>query len=106
KDVKLVNPKYNLTSDTLRFNTESRTAFFVAPTNIFNDSSNIFCEAGYYNTRTEESEFAKNALVVNYPQIIKADTIYYNRKVGFGRALSNVTFRDTVRHTIIRCNKA
>src|SRR5699024_9569843 len=48
--VKLNNPQYTLTTDTLKYNTLSHIATFVAPTAINTGKTIIYTSCGYYNT--------------------------------------------------------
>ena len=95
KDVKLIHPDYILSTDTLKFNTDSRTAYFISPTVIHSDSFNVYCEGGYYNTLNDIAQFEKNARLDSRTQQLKADTIYYERMNGYGVARSNIHWADT-----------
>ena len=55
-DVKLVNPKFILTSDTLKYNTVSKIATILGPSEIVSDQNHIFSERGVYNTLTGQAE--------------------------------------------------
>lgn len=106
KDVSLTNPAYTLTADTLRFNVNTRTAFFVGPTNIETDSSSIFCEGGFYNTVNDDAMFIDKAIFISPPHFLYGDTLYYNRKTGTGLALQHVHWSDTSRHMFIDADYA
>lgn len=106
RDVKLVHPDYTLTSDTLRFNTQSRTAYFVSPTFIHSDSFDVYCEGGYYNTQRDVAQFEKKAELKTNTQSLKADTIYYERLSGNGHARSNMQWADTASQVFLRGNYA
>lgn len=106
KEVKLRHPDYLLSSDTLKFNTVSQTAYFVSPTTIHSDSFDVYCESGYYNTRYDIAQFEKNARLDSKNQQLKADTIFFQRKRGYGHARSNVHWSDTVNHLSMRGNYA
>src|SRR5262245_5754578 len=71
--VKLTHPDYVLTTDTLKFNVDSRIAYFVSPTYIHSDSFDVYCEAGYYNTQIDIGQFEKNARLINQAQKLQAD---------------------------------
>ena len=101
KNVTLTNPNYLLTADTLRFNINERTAYFLGPTNIESDSSNIFCEGGFYNTLTDDAMFTHKALFISPPHFLSGDTLFYNRKTGIGMALHHMNWTDTSRHMIM-----
>lgn len=106
KDVKLEHPEYVLKTDTLVFNTASRTAYFVSPTNIVSDSFNVYCEGGYYNTLYDISQFEKNARLHTATQQLSADTIFYQRKRGYGYARSNIRWADSLNKIMMRGNYA
>jgi lipopolysaccharide export system protein LptA len=95
KNVKLTHPDYVLSTDTLKFNSASRTAYFVSPTVIHSDSFNVYCEGGYYNTQYDIAQFEKNATLSTRTQQLKADTIYYERIKGYGNARSHIRWTDT-----------
>ncbi len=103
-NVVLVNPKYIMNSDTLKYNTTSATAFFYGPSTIQStskDSAYIYCENGWYNTKTEKSFFSKHAFIQTRENILNGDSILYNRKEGIGRAFKNVMITDTTQKIII-----
>jgi lipopolysaccharide export system protein LptA len=106
KDVKLTHPDYVLTTDTLKFNTASKIAFFVSPTVIHSDSFDVYCEGGYYNTQSDVAQFEKNARLQSRSQKLKADTIYYERLKGFGFARSHIRWSDTSSNVFLEGNYA
>ncbi len=104
KDVLLVNPKYTIDSDTLMFNTITEISYFYGPTFIVSKENTIYCENGWYNTKTDKSQFSKNAWLQTKNQHLNGDSLYYDRKIGFGKAFMNVTLIDTVKNIIIKGN--
>lgn len=104
--VVLTNPDYTIYSDTLRYHTPTRIAYFYGPTEIIGDSSYIYCEDGWYNTETDKSMLKEKALVKNKNQIIRGDSLYYERETGFGVGYSHVELFDEVQNIILRGNHA
>lgn len=104
--VVLTNPEYVMYSDTLKYNTASEIAFFFGPTEIVSDSSFIYCENGWYNTITDISQYNKNAYLIKKAQTLKGDSLYYDRKNGFGKAFINVELSDTVEQIVLKGNYA
>ena len=94
--VVLINPQYTMFSDTLRYNTETAISYFYGPTNIVADSNFIYCENGFYNTRTDEAGFSENAWLRSGSNFLKGDSLFYNRRIRFGEAFKNVSIIDTV----------
>ena len=105
-DVTLNNPEYLIECDTLHYNTENEIAYFHGPTTITADSNFIYCEKGWYNTLTDKSEFSSNAYLINDNQILSGDTLFYDRKNGYGKALYNVAIEDTANDYTIYGNIA
>jgi lipopolysaccharide export system protein LptA len=62
RKVKVVNPDYTMTSDSLQYNSRSKVIFFVTETTVVNkDSSTFVYEGGEYDTKTKRSDLAKGA---------------------------------------------
>jgi len=101
-NVVITNPDYRILSDRMKYNTITKVAFFMGPTEIFSDSSYIYCERGWYNTETDISQLNQNALVRSKTQTIKGDSLYYEKVNGFGRAIGNVEIIDTAENMILR----
>jgi len=102
--VVLVNPKYVMECDTLRYHTVTRTAFFTGPTTILSsgaDSTLIFCEDGWYNTVTGKSYLSRNAYIQSGAQRLIGDSILYDRNTGVGEAFENVSVIDTTQKIIV-----
>lgn len=95
KSVILTNPDYHMYSDSLRYNIETEKSSFYGPSKIVGDSNLIYCENGWYNTKTEISQFNKNAYLKSKSQTIKGDSLYYDRNKKFGKAYKNVEIIDT-----------
>jgi lipopolysaccharide export system protein LptA len=104
--VKIVNPDYVMTADTMDYNTDSETAFFTGPTILEGDSIYIYCEKGWYDTKTDLSRLWKNAVIDNRKQIIHGDSLYYDKPGGYGEAFGNVNIADSTNNIIIRGNYA
>ncbi|MCK9617224.1 MAG: hypothetical protein M0R21_05255 [Lentimicrobiaceae bacterium] len=102
--VVLTNPDYVVNSDTLKYNTLSRTAFFCGPSTIKGKKNFIYCENGWYDTRNDVSRFSKKAYFINGDQLLKGDSLYYDRTNGIGKGFNNVSITDTVQNIIIRGN--
>ena len=98
--VVLVNPQYNIYSDTLRYNTDSAISYFYGPTDIVADSNFIYCENGYYNTRTDVAAFSENSWLRSGTNYLKGDSLYYDRKIRYGEAMNNVSVIDTAENLL------
>lgn len=101
KDVLLVNPRYTMTADTLRYNTVDRTAYFLGPTYIRSNENLIYTEKGWYNTLNQQSSFFENSYLRTKDRFLRGDSVHYDRNTGIGMVFRNVTVLDTVQHIII-----
>ncbi|WDF56003.1 OstA-like protein [Mucilaginibacter sp. KACC 22063] len=82
-------------TDTLRYNTGSRIAYFYGPTHIYGKKKDtLYTENGNYNTITEQAYFGKKNLYTQETKSLKGDSLFYDRLKGFGRAIKNVVFND------------
>jgi lipopolysaccharide export system protein LptA len=102
KNVLLVNPKYTMNCDTLKYNTISKTAFFLGPTYIHSSDNIIYCENGQYNTVDQKSNFKKNSYLQTKEQRLKGDSVHYDRNSGIGKVFGNVSIEDTTNDIIIK----
>lgn len=102
----IINPDYTINSDTLKYHTVSKVAYFYGPTEIKSDSSYIYCERGWYNTVTDISQLNRNALVRNKKQTVIGDSLYYEKHTGYGKAVNNVQIIDKDKNIILTGNNA
>jgi lipopolysaccharide export system protein LptA len=100
----LRNPDFTIHSDTMRYNTVTEVAFFFGPSTIVGKEDSIYTENGWYNTRTDEARFRKNAEIYHESQVLTGDSMYYDRRTGFGQAFQNAMLRDTVERTLLMGN--
>jgi len=100
KNVHFVSPDYAIESDTLRYNTLWEIVYFLGPTVIHSDSDYIYCEYGWYETRTDVSQFEKNAKMYNRSQCLSADTLWYDKLNDMGIARSSVSIIDSVENLL------
>ena len=99
--VMVIDPEFNLRSDTLKFNTETKTVFFLGPTLIRTDSSRIYCEDGFYDTENSLAEFRQEAQYARgAEQQATADVIRYDGKNQIYTLDGNAQFTDTDQEAI------
>ncbi len=104
--VVLTNPDYILESNHLDYYTDSRQAFLYGPSTIKSDDNFIYCEKGFYDTKQNVSHFTKNARIEFDEKEIKADSLFYNRTIGFASATKNIVIIDTLNHIVLKGNYA
>jgi lipopolysaccharide export system protein LptA len=95
-DVVLTTPDALIKTDTLRYNSGSRIAYFYGPTNMYGkkDKDTLYTENGYYNTKTEQAFFGKRNRYSQGTKSLKGDSLFYDRAKGYGKAIKNMTFED------------
>lgn len=100
-DVVVVSPEVRIQSDTLRYNTLSNWTYFYGPTNIKGKDDNLYTENGAYNTKSEYAYFGLKNLYTNGSKSLKGDSLYYDGKAGYGKAVRNIIFTDTSDRTVL-----
>ncbi|HEY0896255.1 MAG TPA: hypothetical protein VGE15_06870, partial [Sphingobacteriaceae bacterium] len=103
-DVDVTTPDANIKTDTLRYNSVTKIAYFYGPTNIYGktDSTRLYTENGNYHTVTEQARFGKKNLYTQGSKSLKGDSLFYDGKAGFGRAINNITFIDTAQKIVLK----
>ena len=102
KNVVLNSPDAIIKNDTLRYNSNSKIAYFYGPTNIYGKDDTLYTESGTYNTSNDQARFGKNNLYRQGSKSLTGDSLFYDRKVGYGKAIGHVTFMDTVEKAILK----
>lgn len=99
--VVLTNPNYIIHCDTMAYD-NVQTAHFSGPTHITGKNTNMYCVAGYYNSHTGVSNFWNRATIISKKgEKLSGDSLYYDRKKDFGRAINNVSLADSTDNIII-----
>ena len=103
KDVRLTNPNFVLTSDTLLYNTDTKITDIVSPTTIiYEKETDIHSSRGWYNTQTEQSMLLDRSVVHHVDgRMMTGDTIYYDKAIGFGEVLGKMTMSDSTQHATL-----
>lgn len=95
EDVRLTSPEYTMDCDTLDYFSSTRTAYFNGPTTIRSKENTIICNKGWYNTVNETASFSHGADIISKQSLLRADSLYYDRKKGFGKANGNLELIDS-----------
>jgi len=105
-NVVCTTPDALIKTDTLRYNSGDRIAYFYGPTHIYGtkDNDTLYTENGTYNTITEQAVFGKNNLYSQGTKTLTGDSLFYNRLKGYGRAVKRVVFHDSEQKAVIRGN--
>lgn len=102
QNVKIVNPKYTVHSNQLDFYSETGDAYLYGPSTIVSETSTVYCERGYYDTRGDTGYFVKNSKVDYNNRTLYGDSIYFDRNRSFASATNNIRVLDTLNKSVIR----
>jgi hypothetical protein len=100
-NVKVRNPEYDIDTEFLDFYSELGHAYLYGPSVITSETSVIYCERGFYDTRLDNGFFVKNSKVDYENRKLEGDSIYFDRPTGFSSATNNIKITDTINETVI-----
>ena len=100
--VVLVNPDYTLNTNRLDYFTKSGKAYMFGPSTIVGDSSDIYCERGFYDTNRNVGNFQKNAKIKYDNRSLEGDSLYFDRVRNFASATNNITVTDTINNSVVK----
>jgi lipopolysaccharide export system protein LptA len=101
-DVVIKNPKYTVNSKQLDFYSETGGAYLYGESTIVSKTSIVYCERGYYDTRTDIGYFVKNSRIDYETRVLYGDSLYFDRSKSFASATNNIRVLDTANKSIIR----
>lgn len=99
--VELTHPDFTLTTDYLRYNTNSKIAYYQGPTTIQADSGHIESLRGIYDTDKDVGILLDRSTVYNKRGSITGDSLLYDRKEKFAEAFGNMVLSDTINKAIL-----
>ena len=97
----LYNPNYTMKADTLVYRVSDEVAIFHGNSKIISKETEIECSNGWYDTKNEKSSFWNKAIIKSEKEILSGDSIFYNKKDGFGEAFGNIKLFDSLNSMII-----
>ncbi len=101
-NVVITNPKYTVNSNQLDFYSETGKAFLYGPSTIVSETSTMYFERGYYDTRGDTGYGVKNNKIDYENRTLYGDSIYFDRNKSFASATNNIRVIDTLNKSIIR----
>ncbi len=104
-NVHLRAPRYDMQADSLRYNTQSRIAQFIAPTRIKSESGTIQTNAGYYDMQTGEAVFIGYTTIQDDNRFIRGNRISFDDKNNRILVEGNGKFQDTENKIIVLGNQ-
>lgn len=95
-DVKMKNPEFFLTTDTLYYDNHNSMAHIVGPSDITSGANHIYSELGFYDTKLERARLMNRSVLTNGGKMLVGDSVYYDSKMGFSQAFYDVVYVDSV----------
>lgn len=102
KEVELVNPDYILNTNQLDYYSDTSLAYMYGPSTIVGDSSKVYCERGFYDTKNNKGYFVKNSKVFYDNRVVEGDSLYFDRNRKFVSASNNIVVTDTLNNSIVK----
>ncbi|HXB29733.1 MAG TPA: OstA-like protein [Puia sp.] len=104
-DVKLKDPAYELSADSLLYNSDNQLATFITNTFIRDSSGRtITTRDGFYDMKNHRAHFTKRATITDKGETIIADNIAFDDSTGISIAQGNAVFMDTVQNLTLIAN--
>ncbi|WP_052272993.1 OstA-like protein [Flavihumibacter solisilvae] len=106
KNVKMRDPQYELDTDSLLYNTDTRIATFITQTHIRADSGrrNIVTSEGYYDLANKNARFGSRPQIKDGTTYVTGDDVGFDDVTGESYARGNAVFRDTAQGISILAN--
>ena len=101
-NVQVVNPEYVIDSEQLDFYSKPEYAYFYGPTTITGETSVVYCERGFYDTKNDTGYFIKNSRIDYDNRQVFGDSLYFDRNRNFASATNNIRILDTVNNSLIK----
>ena len=97
KNVHLVDPKYDIVSDSLLYNTQSQQATFITATKIKSkDGIDFYTTNGTYNLQTGQAFFGNRSIIKDSTRTYVANEMAYDEKTGIAQLEGNAIIKDSV----------
>lgn len=101
-DVVLKDPSYNMNTDSLLYNTGTKTTRFISQTTIIDSSGRVIkTKEGYYNQLTGKAEFGQNPEIKDGETNIRARSIRIDDSTGISIAEGNAVIQNNKDGTTI-----
>lgn len=104
--VEMHNETYDIRCKAGNYNTRTDVATFLAHTNIWHNDGFLSCDYGWYDKNRDYFYFSQNAYILSKEQEIWADSIFYDRRAAMGDLYGHVQLLDTIQQSIAFGNEA
>ena len=105
-NVHLVDSKYNITSDSLLYNTQTQISTFISPTYINSkNGGKIYTTSGTYDMKNGKAYFANRTIIDDSTRKYAADVINYDENKGAAKLEGNAIVVDSINGYTIMGNQ-
>lgn len=105
KDVKLEDPKYHLSTDSLLYNTTTEIATFISETFIKDSAQRtILTSEGYYDLKSRNASFGKRPIIHDGASTIIADEVQADDHTGINILTGNAVYKDSAQGIAVLAN--
>ena len=105
KDVKLEDPKYHLSTDSLLYNTTTEIATFISETYIKDSAQRtILTSEGYYDLKSRNASFGKRPIIHDGASTIIADEVQADDHTGINILTGNAVYKDSAQGIAVLAN--
>ena len=97
-NVVLRDPQYDLSADSLLYNTQTQVSTFITETLIqFKDSTHrtVRTRSGFYDLKNRRAEFGRRPVMTEGSQRLTGDSVRVDDSTGLATAIGNATYTDT-----------
>ena len=100
--VVVTNPEYVINSEQLDFYSVPEHAYLYGPTTITSETSKVYCERGFYDTKNDQGYFIQNSRIDYDNRQVFGDSLYFDRNRNFASATNNIRVRDSINNSLIK----
>ncbi|MFR9503177.1 MAG: OstA-like protein [Rikenellaceae bacterium] len=101
-DVQLSGDEYEMTSDSIIYNTETEAAYYFANTNIWNEKDEyLYADEGDYDKIADRYSFSLNGYILTEEQEMWGDSMDYYRATEHIYMRNNIQIDDTTQKSLI-----
>lgn len=107
KNVVLRDPQYDLSTDSLLYNTGNQVSTFVTETFImFKDSTRrtVRTRSGYYDLQNHKAEFGRRPIITDGSQKITGDSVRIDDSTGISTAVGKAVYTDTTEGVVLKAD--
>jgi len=107
KNVVMRDPQYDLSADSLLYNTQTQVSTFITETFIqFKDSTRrtVRTSSGYYDLKNRKAYFGKRPVITDGSQRITGDIVQFDDSTGVNIAKGNAVYKDTAQGFVLTAN--